>query len=242
MGKYKVLSTKKLELSLIEQANGNDIEIREQEFISIKPVRNAEITKAMPDFAKQKENYIALTSANAVDVLNNYLAANNTYSINDWRVFCLSGNTKKAIQNAGFPEENIIGEARTASELAQKVIQLAVNEITLFCGNKRREELPLILKAAKIKVHEVVLYETLEVPTTITEDFDAILFFSPSGVQSFFLANRLADKTICFAIGDTTATSIAAFSNKEVVISVGPSPKMMMEKVIQHFGHKSAVK
>lgn len=240
MAKYKVLSTKKLELSLVEHAKEYDIEIIERDFIFIKPMGNREIISTMRDFAKKKEIYAAFTSANAVHVFNNYVIANSSYSFNDWKIFCLSGKTKQAIQNTGVPEKKIIGEARTASGLAQEIIHLRVDEVIFFCGNKRRDELPAILKSANIRVHEVVLYETLERPTILTEDFDAILFFSPSEVQSFFSVNKLTNYTTCFAIGATTAASVAKFTDHEVVTGPEPSPKMIVEKVIQHFTQKSA--
>jgi uroporphyrinogen-III synthase len=241
MAKYKVLSTKKLEPSLVEKAKENDIEIIEQEFISIKPVWNKETFDRIVRFAENNKLYIAFTSANAVDVLNGYMVAEDGYHIIEWKIFCLSGKTKQAIQAASFLQKNIIGESDNALELAKKIIGAGVKEIIFFCGNKRRDELPMILNEAGIKVHEVILYDTFEEPSALDENFDAVLFFSPSGVQSFFSANKLAKETICFAIGQTTATSIATFANNEIVISIVPKQADLIEEVIEHFKHRSIV-
>jgi uroporphyrinogen-III synthase len=242
MAKYKVLSTKKLEPSLVEKAKKNDIEIIEQEFISIKPVWNKETFDTILGFAKENKFYIALTSANAVDVLNRYMVAEDCYHIVEWNTFCLSGKTKQAIQAAKFLQKNIVGEANNAIELAKKIIEAGVKEIIFFCGNKRRDELPTTLKEAGIKVHEVILYETLEEPLTVNVNFDAVLFFSPSGVQSFFSANQLKKGTVCFAIGHTTASSVATFTNNEVVASIAPNQIHLVEEVIEHFKQRSIVK
>jgi uroporphyrinogen-III synthase len=242
MAKYKVLSTKKLDPLLIEKAKQHDIEIIEQDFISIKPIWNQETFDRIIDFTTENKFNIALTSANAVDVLNSYMTDGDTSYIIDWNIFCLSGKTKQAILNAKFLQKNILGEAKNASELAQKIIETGINEIIFFCGNKRRDELPERLAEANVNVQEVVLYETFETPATIDDDFDAILFFSPSAVQSLFSSNELKENTVCFAIGPTTSTSIATFTSSKVIDSLEPDPAMMLEEVIDHFKHKPAVK
>lgn len=235
MVKHKVLSTKKLEPSLIELAKENGIEIIEQEFISINPIRNQETYDMIVGFVNDKTQNIVLTSANAVDVLNSYMHFSDTYLAADWNIFCLSGKTKEAILNALLLRKNIVGEANDATELANKIIAKGVKEIIFFCSNKRREELPAALNKANIKVHEVILYETAETPVTVDKDFDAVLFFSPSGVQSFFSANELNEHSVCFAIGRTTATSIATFTQNSIVKSTAPDPKKMVEELIEYF-------
>ena len=241
MARYKVLSTKKLEPSLIKKAEENDIEIIEQEFISIKPIWDQQTLDKIISLADRGVSAIAFTSANAVDSLNSYMHAGDTYHGIRWSIFCLSGKTKEAVSNALLLIKNIAGEAEDAAGLANKIIKQEVREIIFFCGNKRREELPAALKAADVKVHEIVLYETIETPLVIKDHFDAVLFFSPSGVQSFFASNEPPPDTICFAIGRTTATSIATFTNNTIIKSPVPDPKKMVEEVIEHFKQKSAV-
>lgn len=240
MAKHKVLSTKKIEPSLIEIAKENGIEIIEQEFISVKSVRNQETFDKILGFINDKILNIALTSANAVDALNSYMHVSDTYYVVDWNIFCLSGKTRQAIRNALLLKKNIVGEAGNATELANKIISKGVKEIVFFCSNKRRDELPTALKNANIKVHEVVVYETTETPVTVVNDFDAILFFSPSGVQSFFSANELNEDSVCFAIGRTTATSIATFTHNKIINSIAPDPKVMVEDVIEYFKQETA--
>jgi uroporphyrinogen-III synthase len=234
MAKYKVLSTKTLEPSLFEQAKQSNIEIIEQEFISVRPIWTPETLNAILELIKGGKNYIALTSVNAVDVLSDYFAVCNGYSV-DWKIFCLSGKTKQAVQNAKFLEKNIIGEAKDASGLAKKIVESGVVEIIFFCGNKRRDELPMILKDANIKVQEVVLYETLETPVVVDNKFNAILFFSPSAVNSFFQKNLLNDQTVLFAIGDTTANEIKNFSKNKLIVSGYPDRENLLKEMITYF-------
>ena len=95
--------------------------------------------------------------------------------------------------------------------------------------------MPNILKEAGIKVHEVVVYETIETPIVATVDFDAILFFSPSAVQSFFSVNQIKKTTVCFAIGRTTASSIADFTDNKIVVSESPGQEMILASVNFYF-------
>lgn len=235
MAKHKVLSTKKLEPSLIEKARENDIEIMEQEFISVKPILNRDIFEKIIGLAKSEKLNIALTSSNAVTALEKYMHVGDTYYVIDWKTFCLDGKTKEAIISSLILEKNILAVASNASALAKKIIEHEVKEIIFFCGNKRRDELPAILKEAGIKVHEVIVYETVETPAIVTDDFDAVLFFSPSAVQSFFSVNQLKKHTVCFAIGETTADSIADFTDNKIIISESPGQEMMLASVKIYF-------
>lgn len=236
MAKYKVLSTKKLEPSLIEQARESDIEIIEQEFISVRPIIDLKAFQQV--FALLKKPYATFTSANAVIAFEPYIHPNAEEDLTympEWKIFCLQGKTREAIQNVKHLKGKIIAQAENATDLAKKIIEHKAQEIVFFCGNKRRDELPNILKEAGIKVHEIVVYETIETPAITTDDIDAILFFSPSAVQSFFSVNQLKKNTICFAIGETTANSIADFTDNRIIISESPSQEMMLASVHFYF-------
>ena len=76
--------------------------------------------------------------------------------------------------------------------------------MAFFCGNLRRDELPTALKAADIPFEELVVYTTEELKKTVqAEQYDAICFFSPSGVKSFASANSFPPHVHYIAIGPT---------------------------------------
>jgi len=232
---FKVLSTKKLEPSLVETAKQSRIEIIEKEFISITPIRNKETFERITQLIQKGINTIVLTSSNAIEVLESYIKND----VIDWKIFCLSGKTKEAVANTEILGADIIGEAKNATELAKEIIRQGVKEVIFFSGNKRRNELPAILKDADVTVNEVVVYETVETPVIVSEDVDGILFFSPSAVQSFFSVNQLKGDTVCFAIGETTANSIADFTGNKIVVSEAPSQEMMLMSVRFYFENSS---
>ena len=235
MVQYKVLSTKKISPLLIEDAGKNNIQIIEQEFISVKPITTKEKIEEILNLAKFEKKYVAFTSANAVTPFDTYLHQYDTHYVVGWQIFCLEGKTREAVQNSLLPKKNIICTAENARALSHKIIAYGVKEIIFFCGNKRRNDLPGILKDAGINVHEVIVYETVEIPAMTSSDIDGILFFSPSAVNSFFTVNKLKSKTVCFAIGETTANSIVEFADNKIIIIETPSQEMMLASVNFYF-------
>ncbi len=224
-----------MEPSIVQYVKQNNIDIIEQEFISVQPVFPEEKFKQLIDLTNSEIRHVIFTSSNAVTALNDLLNKNNTISTNNWKIFCLSGKTKEAIINSIFPKENIVSVADNAAALAKKIIDEKIKEVIFFCGNKRRDELPSLLKNAGIKIHEIIVYETVETPTIATDEFKAVLFFSPSAVQSFFSLNQLKKDIICFAIGDSTADSIAGFSNNKIITCRYPSQEEMINSVQNYF-------
>lgn len=231
MAKFKVLSTKKLDASLVETAKENGIEIIEQEFIRIHTILTKEKWDEIFHIIQNKIECAVFTSSNAVHSIKKYLTDYVNPFETNWKIFCLAGKTKTVLDENIEVFGKIAETAENASTLAEKIIQNEIEEITFFCGNKRRDELPGILKKAGIKVQEVIVYETMETPIVITDHFDAVLFFSPSAAQSFFSVNQLMKGAVCFAIGQTTANSIADFTNNKIIISESPSQATMLSSV-----------
>jgi uroporphyrinogen-III synthase len=108
-------------------------------------------------------------------------------------------------------------------------------EVIFFCGNKRRDELPVLLNQHDIEVNEIQVYETKTLKYKIEKDYDGILFFSPSAVESFFSVNKLNKQTVLFAIGNTTANEMKKFTSNKIVIADEPAKKNLVEKMIEYF-------
>ncbi|MBS1975620.1 MAG: uroporphyrinogen-III synthase, partial [Bacteroidetes bacterium] len=65
--------------------------------------------------------------------------------------------------------------------------------------------------------------------------YDAILFYSPSAVNSFFEKNNPGPQTILFAIGNTTTKEIKKYTNNKIVVADKPSKKLLAEQAINYF-------
>ena len=110
-------------------------------------------------------------------------------------VFCVGIKTKALLEENGFNVEVYVDYA---SDLAEIITLIYSNEsFTFFSGNLRKETLPKALKAAKVNFNEIQVYETTLTPQKIKTPVDGILFFSPSGVESYLKDNKIKNE-ICF--------------------------------------------
>lgn len=224
---FHILSTKELSHDLIEQAADKGIQIDCIPFIQVKPIVSDVVRdKVLP--ISGKEIAVVFTSfhgAHAVSGLN--------VDCTHWQIYCLSGATKKAVEEC-FPKATIKATAENATTLAHKIIEDKTQEVYFFCGNARREELPKLLHTNKVAVHEVNVYQTHITSTELHKTYDGIVFFSPSGVESFLLENKIPENAVLIAIGQTTAASLTQFPQK-LIIGEKPDPKLLIQKIISHF-------
>lgn len=235
MRKPNVLSTKNLEPSLKQKAKEHGFKIIEQEAIQIRPIFTKEKKDEIFFLLEAKPEFVVFTSSNAVSTLKKYLNDYSNYLPLCWKIFCLGGKTKDAVLQDDTFFGTIEGTANNATALAQLILDKGVKEVVFFCGNKRRNELPDLLQTNGVGIHEIVLYETVETPFTVAAGVDALLFFSPSAVQSFFSANQLKESAVCFAIGQTTADSLEQFTKNKIIISKEPSQEALLDEVIHYY-------
>ena len=117
--------------------------------------------------------------------------------------FCVGHKTKFILEKNGL---KVIEIGQNATELAQKIAKNYKNCVFYyFCGTIRREELPKALKSEKISLFEVKTYKTALKTKKFDQNWDGILFFSPSGVASYISENKDQRNTHAFCIGQTTA-------------------------------------
>lgn len=234
----KILSTKKLDPEILTEAGKSGLEIVEEGFIEKMPVWNEQKWKDVMEVVERGIINFVFTSSTAVEIIEPYfhlLPAGATPLI-----FCIGRKTKQAVLNSTFPNIEICCEADSASALGKQIIETDVKELILFCGNKRRDELPGILNDAGIIFHEMVAYETNETPKTVQKGYDGILFFSPSAVSSFFTVNSPDAKTVFFAIGETTAQCLRHYSSNQVLISEKPLQSAMIRLVRYYFQNSTS--
>lgn len=234
MAQYTILSTKKIDPALKGAMEQKGVQVLEKEFIAIKPILTmAKYQEIWPWINTTSEIAIIFTSQHAVAAVDKYLhGGDGLYVPGHWNTFCLNGATKEAAVQM-LSEEQVIDTAPNATELAAKIIAHGqYKQVVFFCGNQRRDELPRLLKEAGIEVIEIVVYETVATPVLATDNFDAVLFFSPSAVKSFFSANTLKKDIACFAIGDTTAAAIGDYTDNRVIISEQPDQEIMLASVL----------
>ncbi len=231
---FTILSTKILKPYIKDQLIENDFNVVEHDFIKIEHVDSQAfddiLSTALP-------NYI-FTSKNGVKAFANHLAKHKIKVDKKTNFFALSGETQQALADEGF-KVSIAKDNATA--LANEIINTSKEkQFVFFCGDKRRNELPDAILNAGLQLKEVVLYKTISQAKKIEVAFQAIMFFSPSAIKSFFEENVLPKSVQCFCIGYTTANALKEYkiNNKIKVISY-PSQQVMIDEVLHYFNIKN---
>ncbi|MFC7356283.1 uroporphyrinogen-III synthase [Jejudonia soesokkakensis] len=199
-----VLSTKKLLLNQKELLLNAGVTFVEYDSIKIDFV----------DFElPQKVQLAIFTSQNGViSFLNSQSGSNRNWSIE--KIFCVGDKTKKLLEENGL---KVVKTAQNSSELGSFIAKRYKNEqFYYFCGSKRRNELPEIINASENELFEVKTYKTTLNSKKFDQNWDGILFFSPSGVASFTMNNKM-NNSVAFCIGNTTASEAKKHTDKIVL-------------------------
>lgn len=226
----RILCSRPIEPALIQKAKDRHVAIQVLPFIEIKKIDTRALKDELALLALQKID-VAFTSVNAVESV----AMNLNIKPRQWRISCIGGVTKEAVVKH-FGEEYLGARARNASALARKIVIAAVaKEVYFFCGDQRLDDLPETLRVNNIPVQEVTVYKTIQTPHDVEEDFDGIMFFSPTAVHSFFGTNTVKMDTVMFSIGKTTTATIQTYCTNRIVTSEWPGQENLVDKVMEYF-------
>ena len=226
-----ILCTRPVDPALVKTAATKNIDIEVQSFIDTAAVTTPAVVEQVRQ-ALQQPATVVFTSMNAVTAVGEQLGGLKP----DWNIYSIGTSTDQLVKNY-FGEGLIGGTAYNAADLATLIIaDRFADEVIFFCGNQRRDELPDMLRKNDIDVMEIEVYQTTALPQRMEKDYDGILFFSPSAVESFFLDNSINEQTILFAIGNTTAESIKEFTNNKIIISTTPGKENLVQQMMTYFG------
>jgi len=225
-----ILSTRELEEAAVDVAFEKGINIEVLPFIRTEAIESVEIQQEV-ELALLIKAIVVFTSANAVDAVYGFITDEQPA----WNIYCIGSLTSEKVKNY-FPFSNIVGTADNAKDLAEMMIEEVEGaEVIFFCGDMRRDELPDMLREHLFELNEIVVYQTIAVPHKIKKKYNAVMFFSPSGVDSFFEMNKLAAEIPLFAIGNTTAMALKKKCTNKVLTPTKPSKEELVEKVIEYF-------
>ena len=236
--KATILCTRPIDPSLINEAASKGFCIKVDPFITTEPIFSIEVQQEIEQ-ALLLTAPVVFTSMNAVEAVAMLLLEEQKPS---WQIYSIGHATLQSVKKY-FGNDLVAGTADDAEALADIIIDNShAEEVFFFCGDQHRMELPSALRKNGIEVNEIVVYRTIPLPHKIDKEYEAILFFSPSAVKSFFEKNQLKKETILFAIGNTTATEIKKYlpagqadSTNKIIISDTPAKKSLLEKAIMFF-------
>ena len=214
----RILSTKKLSKALKDKLSDARIELVEKNFIQ---------TKSIDFETPQLNDYLVFTSKEAVKSV----LKSETKNVLSKSCLCVGSKTRSFLEKKGF---TVLESADYAEELIQIIASKYINHtLTFFCGNIRRNTIPNFFQENKIIYNEFIVYETKLKPHQIKETLDGVLFYSPSGINSFLEKNTLENKT-CFCIGTTTAKALEN-KTKNIVIASQPTVEHVIDEVIHYY-------
>lgn len=218
-----ILSTKQLPTSVAQVALDYGFAMDCIPFIETIRVQDSDISNEIEKLGKEKIN-VVFTSGVAAKAVAAMVTGQP-----QWNIFCIEGQTKNNVQDF-FPQAVIKATAAYGEDLAREIMQNnEIEKVVFFCGNRRLDVLPKKLSASGIKVKEYVVYETKLCPTVISKNYKAILFFSPSGVESFFSCNELKKEVPIISIGTTTSKTIKNYCGNKIYTAPVATPIAMIE-------------
>ena len=226
-----ILSTRPLDEALLNKAFEHQIVIDSISFIKTQKIIDTDFSKEIKELASGSITAV-FTSMNGAEAVIENLQEHNLQPA--WKIYCIESATLSLIKDY-FVSAKLSAQGRNALELSQAIIHDNVKEVIFFCGDQRRDELLQQLKKSDIKVKEIVVYKTNEIPEKVDKDYNGILFFSPSAVKSFFSVNSISPDTVLFSIGNTTADTIRKICNNRILVSDFPSQEKLVDEAIGYF-------
>ena len=209
--RYTILSTASIPFERIPRIP-ESVDLRVIPFIEIIP-REEESLKIQVDKFAAEQIAVVFTSAHAVRWVLNRLN-----KIPDWKIYCIRYETRRALTE-WLGEKYELKTADNARVLSDQIVADGIRDVVFFCGDQRMDILPDQLKKNGVHLNELIVYDTRLSPVFIENSPDAILFFSPTAVKSFFSMNQLLPSTTIFAMGQTTAASLKKYTDNSVIVS-----------------------
>jgi uroporphyrinogen-III synthase len=215
-----VLSTKSLPSETISYARLKGIELVCTDFIEIIPI------KFDDSHIPALFDSVVFTSANAVK--NFLLHADVKTLLANKKIFSISGKTLELLNANGYEAYSV---ADNSLLLGQLIVQSHTKAILHVCGNMKLNTLETELSHADIKYVPLVVYQTRAVKQPkLHIQPRAIMFYSPSGIDSFLDQNTIDPKTICCCIGHTTANALTAkLPAAHILVSTKPLAEAMID-------------
>lgn len=180
-------------------------------FIKIEPI-------SLNEFRKQKvgileHTAVIFTSRNAADHFFRLCEESKIEMPIAMKYFCVSEQMANYLQKyIVVRKRKIFTGGKTAQDLI-KVLKKYSEERYIFpCSNVRKNDIPNFLKENSYQYTEVIIYKTVanDLSDLANINYDIIVFFSPSGVNSLFYNFPTFEQknTRIAAFGPTTAQAV----------------------------------
>ena len=102
-----------------------------------------------------------------------------------------------------------------------------------ICGYRKLADFAAGMQKARISYAELTAYHTHLVSRVQTPEPQGLLFYSPSGVESYLQTNSIG-ASWCFCIGETTATAVRPLT-EHLTVSPKPDADLLVAAAATHF-------
>ena len=227
---FTLLSTRPLDAASMAAMQQAGVSVDVAECIRTIAVQDASLTQQVQALAAQ-QRLVIFTSMNAVEAVAPMLQGLQPV----WQIACIGQTTLQLVQQH-FANSKVVATGSDALDLAKQIVALPAKDgAVFFCSNIRRHELPDYLQQHGVPLQELVVYHTHEVPLHMNKPYDAVLFFSPSAVRSFFAVNSVPHTTALFAIGSTTAQALQTAGYSNIVVANAAGKEAMIETFLNWY-------
>lgn len=158
--------------------------------------------------------------------------------INDLKIphhiFAVGAKTAEKLESLGlkvsFPEKY------NAANLAAMMQELDLKEVVHFCGNLKAENFNKLL-GDSVNLSSVEVYQTKLTGHKMSDlnDFDGIVFMSPSAVESFSQQNSVSENMQVFCIGPTTEAVAKEAGIQNCITPEYSTVDSLMESIQQYY-------
>ncbi|NAW50655.1 uroporphyrinogen-III synthase [Elizabethkingia argentiflava] len=199
----RILFTKELPKAYIQQKLGDGFELFFLPVIGFRSSSEIMDTRDCHHFV-----FTSIQGVRSVEGKINFPENTKCYTVGE--------KAREALKGLGLSVEIT---AKNAQELSSKMKNcMRPTKIMHFCGSKALPTLKQELTAAGFEWIENVVYETILLYPEWHKPTEALVFFSPSGVESFLKKNKINHQRL-FAIGETTAKFLRNLSSNKVITS-----------------------
>jgi len=213
--KVRILFTKNIENNYVKQyLDNNKFELL---FLPVIKVKSKNVNFEI----KYYKNFI-FTSANAVKCISENIFPDDSF------FFTVGEKSCKELEKLGY---SVKITSKNANELFKEIKNnIKPCNLLHFCSSEVLPTLEENFSKTDFKYKKIEVYQTIKLFPKLNNQVDALVFFSPSGVESFIKNNEIFNKKL-FAIGETTAKEIKKYTNEKIFISKNENTEGILKMI-----------
>ncbi len=221
----------------LSQKFGIDIDFRK--FIKIEGVPSKEFRK--DKISIPEHTAIIMTSRNSVDHFFRICKEMRIEVPDTMKYFCISEAIAFYLQKyVQFRKRKIFHGKQNFAQLMDLIKKHKEEKFLLPCSDIHKQEFAEQLDVAKIDYNKAIIYRTLasDLSDVKIEEYDLLIFFSPSGVKSLFknFPDYKQEGALVAAFGPTTVSAVEQEGlklNIKAPTKTAPSMTMAIEQHLE---------